>query len=248
MMAEVGGHDGPVARYRRREGHPQGNGGKGGDQVHAAHHHPIHHSAEEPGQPAQQDPEQGAEHHPHQADGQGDTRGVHGAGEQVAAQAVGTEQEQRRPRAGGEQVQPRREQPPQQVLETRGQEAHRVERRGVAHVHVAEGFGIALPAQLGDERAARTRRGQLAGGEPADGVGRAAHVVREPLQRGVGRHHVGQQGAQVEHREHRRRHRGQPVASELEPHEPPLRGDVVTFLLRGGLVHPKSDHSSRPPN
>ena len=92
--AEVHAQRRPVHRHRRRQRHPQRDGGYRQQKLDGALNGIVDAAAVEPRQPAQNAAEHEAHRHSDQADRQRDAATVQGAREQVAAQLVAAEQQQ----------------------------------------------------------------------------------------------------------------------------------------------------------
>ena len=85
----------PVRRQRRRKREPERQLGQRAQDLDQALHGSVDEAAEIAGEPAERQPEDEGDDDADEADGQRDARAVDDAREQVAAELVGAEQEQR---------------------------------------------------------------------------------------------------------------------------------------------------------
>ena len=181
---------------------------------------------------AQGESDHEAEQDTDQADGDRDAGAVDHPREQVAAEAVGAEDEERSV-LGAEQVQVGTEQVPQLVVDPAHEQADDVLLLRVFVVLPAQRLAVAGAVQAVDERplqALLVNEEVHLGGryEQVFGVGGG----------GVRRDELGADGDQVEQPQDDDRRQRQPVLLELPPHEGELGGVVVAFLALGHVSGP----------
>src|SRR5438874_5790096 len=226
---EVDLEDRPLARQRRRQPHPQGDGRDRPQDLDHALDQRVGHPAVEAREPAQHHTQHEAHGHAEQPDGERDARAVHQPREEIAPLHVGAQHEDRaRGVPAGldaDQVPRRGDQAEEPVLEALGEEPDRDLVAGIGPIDALEGLRIARALDGIDVRA------EPPAVEPVDrlrGHQRALRLGRVGI--GVGEE-VGAEDDAVEAEDDDAAGHGQAVLAEAPPHELPLRGDEDALLL-----------------
>src|SRR5690606_9203550 len=187
-------------------------------------------SAEIAGDRTKRDPEDEPDEHADESDRERDAGAEDDAGQQVAPQPVGAEDEhRRRVRAGGEQMPVALEEPEHLVRRAPAEKADRVDLRPVLDVLVAERLHRQFPCPPVYERAA-----ELALVEEVDVARRGVAVALESLAHAVRAEELRERRQRVHHQQDDDGDPGDPVLAEPPPHQPPLAGLVE--LLRVGVL------------
>ena len=223
---EVDAQRRPLDRHRRRQRHPQRNGGQRLQELDDALHQHVHRTAEEAGDAAEQAAERKADRHPDQADRERHPRPVQHPRQHVAPQAVGAEREQHPRFVHPQEVDAERNQAEQPVLVTGYEEPHGKGLLPVDGKHLGARHRVA-----GHLQAVHERRAQAALVRQPHARGRRVQVLRVAPVAARHREEVGEDGQQVDDAQRHAADQRQPVAHEAAAHERPTRSDVVPLVV-----------------
>ena len=218
----------PGHRQRGRERHPQGQLREGADDLDEALHRAVDPSPVVAGEPSEHEADHEAHRDPDQPDRERDPCPVDDPGEQVAAQAVGAEEEEGPVARRAHQVEIPLEEPPELVGVAPAEESQALHPARVFVVLPLEGVQVELVDERMDEGS-----DELSLVKEAKLLRRRVDESRVARVEVVGREHLAHRDGEVQDPEQQRRPQREAVPAESPPHHPPLRGDVVALLLRG---------------
>ena len=224
--AEVDKNRAPGHRQRRRECHPEGQLGEGPHHLDEPLDHVVDPATEIAGDAAQGDADQETDEDPQQADGQRDPRPVDDPRKQVAAEAIGPEEEERAALRRAYKVEIAVQEAPELVLVPTAEKAQRLDLGGVLRVPPLHGGQVEFHAVAVDERP----------DEPAfvdqlDRLRGRINAFRIPGVEVVRGDHLAHQGGCIDQEQDHAGNERDPVALELPPHDLPLRSAVKLLLL-----------------
>ena len=229
--AEIDDDRAPGHRQRRRQRHPERQFGERAQYLDRALGGIVDPAAVIARQTADHHAEDKADQDAEQTDGQRNPRTVDDAGQHVAPQPIGAEQEQRAARRGTEQMDIALPEAPEFVGIAAAEEADLLDLGRVRRVFALEVFHVEPVVVAVDERPDKPPLM-----EQVDALRRRIDEIGIAGVQPVGRDDLRYQNRQIHQDQHDARGDRHLVPPQPPPHHAPLRGEIELFLIGGQLL------------